>query len=349
MRISAQKKNQPRQGESLNLIRPTAAASAATHNTRVILHLQRTVGNQAIQRLLHANQENPGGNPEITASGFAHDFSRIPVYTKPPVQVQAKLMVNTPDDIYEQEATRLADQVMRMPEPQLQRACPYGRECPKCQAEHLGQVHPLLQTRRVQAHDPGKTAAPPIVHRVLHSSGQSLDSATRAFFEPRFGHDFSHVRIHTDAKAAESAAAVGARAYTVGRDIVFGAGLFSPNSRSGQELLAHELTHVAQQRAVPCPSPQTAHGPLIRHTLTAASLTRDKEKPTDAELCEAPFTVEEKIRCELIKKPPVTDQPATERWKQNLRDLFKSVSPASKAREVHERLTTKPNDAFTIY
>src|SRR5262249_8669222 len=67
------------------------------------------------------------------------------------------------------------------------------------------------------------TEVPPIVHEVLHSTGQSLDVETRGFFEPRFGHDFSRVRVHTDAQAAESARAVNALAYTVGSDVVFGA------------------------------------------------------------------------------------------------------------------------------
>jgi hypothetical protein len=91
----------------------------------------------------------------------------------------------------------------------------------------------------------GEGVAPPIVHEVLRSSGQPLDARTRAFMEPRFGHDFSKVRVHTDARAAESAHAVSAHAYTVGNHIVFA----QPPSRSGAgaSLLAHELTHVVQQ------------------------------------------------------------------------------------------------------
>ena len=89
---------------------------------------------------------------------------------------------------------------------------------------------------------------PPIVNEVLRSPGQPLDGETRAFMEPRFGHDFSNVRVHTDAKAAESARAVAARAYTVGWNIVFGEGHYAPRTRSGQMLLAHELTHTVQQR-----------------------------------------------------------------------------------------------------
>ncbi len=90
-------------------------------------------------------------------------------------------------------------------------------------------------------------SAPRIVHEVLNSSGQPLDTTTRAFMEPRFGHDFSKVRVHTDGKAAESAQAVNALAYTVGQSIVFNAGRFSPALPTGRRLLAHELTHVIQQ------------------------------------------------------------------------------------------------------
>lgn len=90
--------------------------------------------------------------------------------------------------------------------------------------------------------------APPIVHEVLKSSGQPLDESTRTFFEPRLGHDFSKVRVHTDTLAGESAEAINAAAYTVGRDIVFGRGHYAPITVYGQQLLAHELTHVIQQR-----------------------------------------------------------------------------------------------------
>jgi hypothetical protein len=89
--------------------------------------------------------------------------------------------------------------------------------------------------------------APTIVHDVLRSPGQPLNAETRAFFEPRFGQDFSHVRAHTDARAAKSADAVNALAYTVGQDIVFGAGRYMPETQAGRKLLSHELTHTVQQ------------------------------------------------------------------------------------------------------
>jgi hypothetical protein len=86
-----------------------------------------------------------------------------------------------------------------------------------------------------------------VVHEVLQSSGHPLDDTTRAFMEPRFGRDFGHVRVHTDSAAARSAQAVNALAYTVGGDVVFGAGQYQPGSDAGKRLIAHELTHTLQQ------------------------------------------------------------------------------------------------------
>lgn len=93
--------------------------------------------------------------------------------------------------------------------------------------------------------------APSIVDEVLSSSGQSLDTETRAYMEPRFGHDFSQVQMHTDERAVESAQAVHALAYTVGNDIVFRDGQYAPETMAGKQLLAHELTHSVQQGVAP--------------------------------------------------------------------------------------------------
>jgi hypothetical protein len=106
-----------------------------------------------------------------------------------------------------------------------------------------------VQTKRVDGSGGGADAAPPIINSVVSESGQPLDTATRSFMESRFGHDFSGVRIHTDARASESAREVNALAYTVGRNVVFGAGQYAPQTEAGRHLLAHELTHVLQQRS----------------------------------------------------------------------------------------------------
>lgn len=104
------------------------------------------------------------------------------------------------------------------------------------------------------------TEVPASVHEVLQSPGQPLDAASRAFFEPRFGQDFSRVRVHGDAKAAESAQAVNASAYTVGRDLVFDEGQYAPTTFAGRQLLAHELTHVVQQNTMTGGQLQTMGG-----------------------------------------------------------------------------------------
>src|SRR5580698_2750564 len=108
----------------------------------------------------------------------------------------------------------------------------------------------LLQRKSDRASARSLTSAevPPIVNEVLGSPGQPLDPASRAFMEPRFGYDFSRVRVHSDSQAAKSAGAVNAQAYTVGSDIVFGANHQKLGNQSHQRLLAHELAHVIQQR-----------------------------------------------------------------------------------------------------
>jgi hypothetical protein len=138
-----------------------------------------------------------------------------------------------PDDASEREADRVADAVTT------------GVARFNWSFSDVGVVSPL-QRKSGGSEQPG--TAPPIVNEVLRAPGQPLDAATRNFMEPRLGCDFNQVRVHTDAKAAESAKAVNALAYTVGQDIVFGAAQFQPGRRAGRRLLAHELSHVAQQQ-----------------------------------------------------------------------------------------------------
>jgi hypothetical protein len=184
--------------------------------------------------------QKPNRNPERIRSGrsqfadartaaalrtppvFGHDFSRIPVHPPAPA-VQQKLAVNQPGDEYEQEADRVAGQVMRMAEP----TCSCSGSCTKCRAT--------------------SGYAPPIVHEVLHSPGRPLDHAARAYFEPRMGYDFTDVRVRTGPQADAAARSLSARAFTLGRDIVFADGEYATGSDRGRSLLAHELTHVVQQ------------------------------------------------------------------------------------------------------
>jgi hypothetical protein len=170
------------------------------------------------------------GNPR-------YDFARVPVFPTPVGNTQARLSVNVSRDAHEQEADRMTEQITRTSDPQTLSTADVSGHIPEMQAETGGGVK-----------------APPIVHEVLRSPGQPLDAATRALMEPRLGHDFSQVRVHTDEKAAESARAVGAKAYMVGSNLVFGAEEYAPGSLDGQKLLAHELIHVVQQQGTASPA-----------------------------------------------------------------------------------------------
>ncbi|WP_211228789.1 eCIS core domain-containing protein [Metapseudomonas resinovorans] len=153
----------------------------------------------------------------------------------PRCQPKSRLKVGAREDAAEREADAMADQVMGTPSGTVSTG-PQGDDRPKVrlQPSALG--------------GGAERPAPASVDAALNASGQPLDRTTRAYFEPRFGHDFSGVRVHTDMAAQRSAREVNAHAYTVGQDIVFDAGQFAPASREGQHLLAHELTHVVQQR-----------------------------------------------------------------------------------------------------
>ena len=146
--------------------------------------------------------------------------------------LQRKLTIGASNDPLEQEADRVADQVMAMP-------------------LNSGVNHTVSRIQRFagQASD-GLTTAPSSVDRVLASSGRTLEPTLRQDMEQRFGHDFSQVRVHTGGAAEQSARDINAQAYTVGNDVVFGAGLFAPQSIAGKRLIAHELTHVAQQSEI---------------------------------------------------------------------------------------------------
>lgn len=235
----------------------------------------------------HAPSHSIDRSPWIPWSG---NQSRLRSLAAPPPNsmLQRKLAIGATNDPLELEADRTADRILRMPEktiatspaiisngpsPTLRRcSCGSGgaTTCAKCKDEEL---------QRKQSGPTPIAEAPGIVHEVLRSSGQPLDRATRAFFEPRFDHDFSRVRIHTGARAAESARQVNALAYTVGSNVVFRAEQFAPNTASGRRLLAHELTHVVQQSRnsqsasatlrrdeappapSPAPTPKSAHQP----------------------------------------------------------------------------------------
>ena len=145
--------------------------------------------------------------------------------------LQAKLRVGAVDDPLEREAEAVAARVMRAAPPAAE-PCAGGGSCGCSKCKAVG-----LHAARAAAHGSCEADAPPAVEEALRSPGAPLDAATRAFFEPRFGRDFSHVRVHTDERAAASAASVGALAYTVGPDIAFAAGRYAPGTLGGRDCL----------------------------------------------------------------------------------------------------------------
>jgi hypothetical protein len=194
---------------------------------------------------------------DVSPAGLRFQRARVEATTSGlPLFLQAKLSISQPGDPYEQEVDRIADQVMRMSAPTVQRQCaacaaggPLG---PACEQEST-QV-----SRKADGLSGGD--APASVQSVLSSPGQPLSASTRAYFEPRFGQDLGHVRVHTDREAQRSARDVNALAYTVGSHVVFDAGRYATGTTEGQRLLAHELTHVVQQGRT---GSRTEHHPAL--------------------------------------------------------------------------------------
>lgn len=213
--------------------------------------------------------------------------------------IQAKLHIGAPNDRYEQEADRIADQVMsmtdsvsastpspsRVPTPTpVQRACSAcqsgGELCPECAEEEKIRRQPIEEEELLQAKaSPGHTpqVTPNVAANIqnLKGGGQPLPVNQRRFFESRMGQDFSGVRIHTDSKAADTAQTIQAKAFTLGINIVFNTGQYSHDNQEGKKLLAHELTHVMQQK----------------RTIQSSIQRKEKGPRTDAFDKECPDTV----------------------------------------------------------
>jgi uncharacterized protein DUF4157/lysine-specific metallo-endopeptidase family protein len=210
-----------------------------SHEVNSILHLQRTIGNQAVQRMLHThNEEVNAGLTSTALPHYGHDFARIPVYPPKAVTLQTKLAINKPGDEYEQEADRLAEQVMRMPV-----GC-------SCHDEVRRQVDHERDEDEIQRAASGASVSRPLSAGEIRGLGVGtpLATDTRRFFEPRLGADLSGVRVHAGDRAGDMARRVGARAFTYRQDIVFAPGEYRPQTSEGRRLLAHELAHTLQHR-----------------------------------------------------------------------------------------------------
>lgn len=178
-----------------------------------------------VSKGLRSPDQSPGVAMEPK---FKRDFSRTPTYPSAPPAIQTKLAINPPGDVYEQEADRVADQVLGAP------------------MQHRFTETPRIQ-RFARPSSEKAGAVPESVDRALTTSGHLLEPVLRQDMEQRFGRDFSQVRIHAGHEAAKSAQAVNANAYTVGSHIFFGNGRYAPNTTTGKRLVAHELVHVVQQ------------------------------------------------------------------------------------------------------
>jgi outer membrane protein OmpA-like peptidoglycan-associated protein len=191
------------------------------------------------------------------------------------------------------------------------------------------------------------------VHNVINSSGQPLDTGTRVFMEPRFGHDFSNVRVHTDTQAAESARSVNALAYTVGRDVVFDQGKYQPETMTGKGLLAHELTHVVQQEAIATPGSasgtlsigavsdpmeqsanQAARGIMSPHVLNSGTITQlttptiQRQPAPDVsapQLAQPALTKEQGVQSFTIAEFPLGGTKLTGQQQKNLSEAAEQI------------------------
>lgn len=243
-----------------------------------VLQLQWKIGNQAVQRLIQAKLRvgRPGDQYEQEADQVAVQVMRMPGPANrngpamwgraEPLRIQRvcseceEELRRQPEEEEEDEPIQAkpissGHSIMQRQEEieedkeNLQTKSPTGNHSPLIQR----QVEPgedeeeTLQTKEAPGQIPEVAADSEARTRSLRGHGQPLSESVRAFFEPRFGYNFSQVRAHTDAEAAQSARAVNARAFTVGRDIIFGTGEFAPTTQAGKVLLAHELTHVLQQ------------------------------------------------------------------------------------------------------
>lgn len=207
----------------------------------------------------------------------------------PPLFIQPKLTIGAPDDAYEREADEVADKIVNGPPAALlQRKCACGgagNDCESCKQEK-----PTVQ--RSAASSLVATDVPSVVHEVVRSPGQPLEQGARNSMEQRFRRNFDGVRVHTDQRAAVSARAMNALAYTVGQNIVFAAGQYQPGAGQGRKLLAHELAHTIQQDGVETPDIQREVNFDIRQTSVAPEQLTSL---SDSELAEQARLVREQL------------------------------------------------------
>src|SRR5262245_3205675 len=195
MRTFAEKQKSAQQTRSAGFTAPGKAS--CFHSNLGIQPLRRSMSENARSREV--------GSSLTTIGPLAHDFSRIPVYADTPAELRSRFTLSTPGDASEQEADRVAIQVMGMRDSQMPGTCVRGGGLPGSQAIQPAHAHGRLQIDRVQASDSGGTVAPQVVQQALNSGNQPLEAGTLTHMERRFGHNFEHVRVHSAIPAQQSA------------------------------------------------------------------------------------------------------------------------------------------------
>jgi len=271
-----------------------ANAHSDKQRASLVIQLQQSYGNTYVQRLLNSRA------------------------------MQAKLTINPPDDEYEREADRVADAVTQTPASEIQRqpieeeeelmmkpVSEVQRQSIEEEEEEL-MMKPASEIQRQEEEEEEEEemlqakpvgSQPAMVSENLEtqindalSGGQPLADSVRTSLEPHFEHDFSQVRLHTDAKADKLSRKLEAEAFTTGKDIFFRDGAYQPDTDSGKRLITHELTHVVQQQAAPA---------LQREAVT--STTTETQTPTTETAEAAPATAALRALWESMVVGPVQE------------------------------------------
>lgn len=321
--------------------KPTPAASSVRHSeTRPAL--QRLIGNQAMIRLLRAATASPmnkAGEPGRAApdslqrkpqqAALAFDDGArdsvgargVAETSRTPAPIQASSVVGTAGDPCEREAERVAERVTRADRPLRSSDGPSLEDkTAQRRLEPSGRQDDGWRPEQLPTHGASSIETPPVVNEAIRSSGQPLDSSTRAFMESRFGRDFGQIRVHADKTAAEAARALRANAFTTGKDIVFGEGRYAPETREGRRLLAHELTHSVQQGA---------DGGRL-----SGSIQRDASAEAEVKKVISP-----NLRMRETALKEVEDQLAKrlEKRRKEIQDLLDQLGPAPKSEAAKKR------------
>lgn len=311
-------KSQPKKKKKSQTVKPLDHDSKSKHASDspagVPLFCQRSVSSSV--------------RPDLIQRQFVEEEKEEQIEEESPIQT--KLTIGKSNDKYELEADRVADKVMRMPDNEALRS-QEGDELSQTKpaadqispvvqreidSEGMEEDDETLQTKQTD-NKPAKSSHE-LSARIqsLKKGGQPLPESERSFFEPRFGHNFSQTRVHTSPKAAETAESINAKAYTSGKDIIFGSGQFAPGSLEGKKLLAHELTHVVQQKGV-------AHDHHADGTVLQRKLKYNRKIP-EAEAKEKGYIkeIDESIKAlgEIIDKPASDYKPS-----KHLKEVFTTL------------------------